>query len=252
MPGSIVGGIFGNKAAKTQAKSADEAGDVQLQMFRESAELSEPWRTSGEGALSALSYELGLGGTERPMIGQDTRFNVGDRNFDTRFGVDEFISSLPEHRGGEAGHVPHDEMITETKSGGNQYLGFQETPGYQFQLDEGQKAINRSLAARGKLLSGPAVKEGLRFSQGLADQTYSSHLSRLANLAGLGSASAGQTGALGVQTGQGVANSLIQGGNARASGYAATGQAIGGSINSIFGGLGSLSSGGSSLSGFFG
>jgi len=122
------------------------------------------------------------------------------------------------------------------------YAGFQETPGYKFQLDEGQRAINRSLAARGKVLSGPAVKEGLRFGQGLADQTYSNHLKRLANMAGLGSGVAGQGGANAVATGAGIANSQlvggagvanaqIQAGNARASGYAATGQAISGGFN---------------------
>ena len=109
-------------------------------------------------------------------------------------------------------------------------------------MDEGQRAISRSLAARGRVLSGPAVKEGLRFSQGLADQTYSNHLRRLANLAGLGSGVAQQQGGFAVQTGQGMAsafgnaatgvsNALIQGGNARASGYAATGKAISGGFN---------------------
>ncbi len=127
---------------------------------------------------------------------------------------------------------------------GTEYAGFRKTPGYEFQLDEGQRAINRSLAARGKVLSGPAVKEGLRFSQGLADTTYSNHLARLANMAGLGANVAGAGGNAAVATGQGIAatgmagaaamgNYQIQGGNARASGYAATGQAFSGGINNL-------------------
>lgn len=217
MPGSIVSGIFGNKAAKTQAKAAGKAADTTLEatrlaiesqegMFERSIELSEPWRATGESALDALGFETGIG--ERP----------------------------------------------------ESYAGFQETPGYQFQLDEGQRAINRSLAARGKVLSGPAVKEGLRFSQGLADQTYSNHLKRLANMAGLGS-DAAQGGANAVATGQGIANSQlvggagvadaqIQAGNARASGYAATGQAISGGFN-FLGGLASGGTFGSTIKGFF-
>ncbi len=270
MPGSIIGGIFGNKAASAQADAAEDAGDIQLKMFDKSVELSEPWRTAGEGALSALNFELGLGPS--PTLGESTSFNVGDRTFDTRKLADKFINSerdrfidanrprpqieINERDGGfnileptgpvgetifPSGSDPFDLSVEEITEGGQPYAGFQETPGYQFQLDEGQKAINRSLAARGRLLSGPAVKEGMRFSQGLADQTYSNHLTRLANLSGLGSGVAQQTGAFGVQTGQGVANSMIQGGNARASGFAATGQAISGGVNFLGGLAGAIS-----------
>lgn len=45
------------------------------------------------------------------------------------------------------------------------------TPGYQFALEQGQKAIDNSLAARGGILSGRALKEGARFATGLADNT---------------------------------------------------------------------------------
>ena len=276
MPGSIVGGIFGNKAAGAQADAAEDAGDVQERMFERSIELSEPWRTAGVGALGALNFELGLGGTERPLIGGTDAFNVGDESFSTREAAEDFRNTLISNSGGTSGggvgEVIWDDKelvwrvdrnapgptsqdnvlagagaggadvpgITESTTGGNQYLGFQETPGYQFQMDEGQKAINRSLAARGKLLSGPAVKEGLRFSQGLADQTYSNHLARLSNLAGLGANTANQQGAFGVKTGQGIADSLIEGGNARASGYAATGKAISGGINALAFGFGGV------------
>ena len=60
MPGSIVSGIFGKKAAKAQESAAETASDTQLEMFERSVELSEPWRATGGDALSALSYELGL------------------------------------------------------------------------------------------------------------------------------------------------------------------------------------------------
>jgi len=45
-------------------------------------------------------------------------------------------------------------------------------PGYQFNLDQGQKAIDRAAAARGGYFSGAALKEAQAFGQNLADRTY--------------------------------------------------------------------------------
>lgn len=51
-------------------------------------------------------------------------------------------------------------------------------PGYQFQLQEGQKALDRQQAARGGYFSGAAIKQGQEFGQGLADQTYKDAFAR--------------------------------------------------------------------------
>ena len=69
---------------------------------------------------------------------------------------------------------------------------FEESPGYQFRLQEGQRALEASQAARGGLLSGRAALESLRYGQGLASNEYDSYINRLASLAGIGQASAGQ------------------------------------------------------------
>lgn len=99
---------------------------------------------------------------------------------------------------------------------------FQTNPGYQFQLDQGQQALNRSHAAAGNLNSGNADADTLKFSQGLANQAYGGYM------AGLQPYLAGQAGAVqgaaGVATGQGGAlNQSYQGqGTAANSNY--TGQ----------------------------
>jgi hypothetical protein len=51
----------------------------------------------------------------------------------------------------------------------DQYL---ESPDYQFNLAQGNQALDRTQAARGNLYSGQAVKEASRFQQGLASQGY--------------------------------------------------------------------------------
>ena len=55
---------------------------------------------------------------------------------------------------------------------------FEKSPGYQFRLDEGQKAIERGAAARGGALSGAAMKAGMRYGQNFATQDYDNFLRR--------------------------------------------------------------------------
>jgi hypothetical protein len=55
-------------------------------------------------------------------------------------------------------------------------------PAYQFDQQEGQRAIDRSAAARGMDASGRTLKDLTRFGTGLADQTYGNQLSRLLGL----------------------------------------------------------------------
>jgi hypothetical protein len=71
----------------------------------------------------------------------------------------------------------------------------EDMPGYQFQLGEGNKAIQRSAAARGGLFSGKTLKDMDRFSQGHAQGYYQNEWNRLYNLAGMGQNAAAQTGA---------------------------------------------------------
>jgi hypothetical protein len=87
---------------------------------------------------------------------------------------------------------------------------FQADPGYQFSLDQGLQALQRTHAAAGRLDSGNADIDTLKFATGLADQQYGSYVNRLSPyLSASGNATAG---AAGVATGQGNAlNSSFQG-----------------------------------------
>lgn len=74
---------------------------------------------------------------------------------------------------------------------------FQADPGYAFRMAEGQKAIERSAAARGGLGSGATLKELTKYSQGVASDEYNNaynrfnadrdrRFNRLSALAGVG------------------------------------------------------------------
>ena len=55
---------------------------------------------------------------------------------------------------------------------------FEQSPGYQFRLDEGQKALERGASARGGVLSGAAVKDAMRYGQNFATNDYDNFLRR--------------------------------------------------------------------------
>ena len=113
----------------------------------------------------------------------------------------------------------------------------EKTPGYQFNLTQGQKAVTNSAAARGLGSSGAALKGAATFATGLADSTYQNQFNnantnqtnaytRLKGLIDTGENAAAQTGVLG-NAAVTTQNSAITGaGNAQAAAANATGGAI--------------------------
>jgi len=122
-------------------------------------------------------------------------------------------------------------------------------PGYAFRLSEGQKALDRSAAARGGLISGGAMKAAQRFGQDLGSQEYQNAYNRaltgynadvaretlgynrLASMAGLGQTSANTltnaAGSYGTNVGNAMINQGINAGNAGMAGTRAMTSAYG-------------------------
>lgn len=107
---------------------------------------------------------------------------------------------------------------------------FQADPGYGFRMSEGMKALERSAAARGGLLSGATLKGIQRFGQDLGSQEYMNAFNRyqaerqarlapLQSLAGVGQTTAQQIGQAGMQAAQNIGETQMSGAAARASGY---------------------------------
>ena len=126
---------------------------------------------------------------------------------------------------------------------------YQADPGYAFRLSEGQKALDRSAAARGGLISGGALKAATRFGQDMGSQEYQSAYNRAltgyntgvasenqlynrqAGLAGIGQTSANLTGQFGAANAANVGNLMTGAGAAQAAGQV-------GMANAVTGGLG--------------
>jgi hypothetical protein len=149
-------------------------------------------------------------------------------------------------------------------------------PGYAFRLSEGQKALDRSAAARGGLISGSALKAATRYGQDMGSQEYQNAYNRAltgyntgvssenqlynrqAALSGIGQTATNLVGTAGQNYGTNVGNALInQGanaGNARMVGANAYGSALSGigsaygrnpvSFSSLYGGGGGYSGAG--------
>lgn len=126
---------------------------------------------------------------------------------------------------------------------GGDMSGFQASPGYQFRQDEAQKAVERSAAARGGLVSGRTLKELQERSQGLASQEYGNYMNRLSGLLGQTS---GQFLSPSVQIPFQTAGEVVPLDIRRAQEMAAAAAASeAGGLGGIGGMLGSLSGGGS-------
>lgn len=111
----------------------------------------------------------------------------------------------------------------------------QKDPGYQFRYEQGENALNRSEAAKGKLLSGQALKSASQYGQDYATGQYQNTLNNYMSLAGMGNSSNASTASSGTNTANTMSSNYQYGGNARASGYINQANAITGGINSLFG-----------------
>ena len=176
-----------DKAAGAQKRAARDAAAAQEQAYARQEELQEPFRQAGLTAQNRLLDYLAL---------SEDKTAPGYGKYARDFSMAEYTAD----------------------------------PGYGFRMSEGMKALERSAAARGGLLSGATLKGIQRFGQDLASQEYmtafnryqanrANQLNPLQSLMGAGQTSTNVlTGAAG-QTGQGMANTAMAGGQARASGY---------------------------------
>jgi hypothetical protein len=107
---------------------------------------------------------------------------------------------------------------------------FTRDPGYAFRLTEGMKALDRTAASRGGLLSGATLKGAQRYGQELGSQEFQNAFNRaqiernaqlnpLQSLAGLGQTSTNMLSGAAGQMGQNYATGYGNMGQARASGY---------------------------------
>lgn len=126
-----------------------------------------------------------------------------------------------------------------------------QTPGYQFTLDNGLRAVQNSASARGLGTSGAAMRGAADYASGLANSTYNdvysralntfntnygsaaNRVNRLWNLVGSGQNAAATNGSLGAQTANSIGDTLMSGANAAAAGRVGSANALAGGLNGL-------------------
>ena len=252
---SIGGGLMAaggaKKAAATQAQAARDAQAAQERMFERQVALQEPFRQGGMAAQNRLFTLLGLD----PNAGRPAAPSGGGaQSFNTPYGTFNFPGGMGGFGGAGGGAAPATNaqgiVVDPNSPDFGKYArdfgmqDFQQDPGYAFRLSEGQKAIERSAAARGGLQSGSALKAAARFGQDLGSQEYqnafnryqinrSNQLNPLQSLMGAGQSATNTMTAAAGQQGQNQAQNIYGAGQARASGYIGSANALAGALQGI-------------------
>lgn len=132
---------------------------------------------------------------------------------------------------------------------------FHTDPGFEFRLSEGQKALDRSAAARGGLFSGETLKANDRYNQDFASNEFSNAYNRfqtnrttkynfLSNAAGGGQVAANNLANVGAQYAGNIGNAYQTGygnaANARASGYIGAANSWNGALTGVNNALGRI------------
>ncbi len=221
--GAVIGAVGSNLAAGTQASGQKAAAQTQADMFNTITQQEQPFIKPGYGAETTLSELLGL-------------------NAPTGAGGTATGTNLP---GG---------YLTQTFNPTQQQL--EQYPGYQFQLGQGDLALQNAASAGGSALSGPALKSLMSFNQGLAASNYGNYFNqfqqqqnnifnRLSQIATIGQNAAGNLGSAGTQLGTGIAQAQAGAAASQAAGIVGATNNIGNSIqlaslmnNSNYGGGG--------------
>lgn len=294
-----------DQAAQLQASLGQEQLGVEEQQYAQGQANLQPWLQTGANSLATLQYLMGggapngsprnvsapitasastdptLSGHPTPGVASSNLGTLGATLSPTQGTNQGQTLSIP----GVAGSVTLP-GVTPVQGTPNTNLGafgslmsqypggtFQaptaqqaeQMPGYQFELQQGEQALQQSAAAKGSLLTGGTLNGLDQYAQGLASTDYgnlynqalntyntnyntwsnqqANEYNRLASLAGagqttaqqlnsLGSTTAGQIGTTLGNTGAQIGQQLNNAGAANASGYINSANAINGAVGS--------------------
>lgn len=226
--GAIVGGLLSGSAsksaAKTQANAANQATQAQLQMYGQTQGNLQPFLTAGQTSLADLGYFMGLGGPGFAPANDQFVTALNAAGYDKPTGPGGTL------KGFGAGMQPF---------GLEQ---FQASPAYQFNLEQGQRAIDKGAAARGNFYAPQTLQDLSKFSQGLASNEFQNAFqnynttqgnlyNRLFGVAGAGQNAAVQQGGFGAGAANQIGANSIFAGSAQAAGTMGQANAYGGAID---------------------
>jgi hypothetical protein len=262
--------------ANKQEDAANAASGVQQAQYAQTRADLDPWRQTGEMSLEELKFLMGLGpapgAQQAPTREQFTTPGTAQSGltglsslpiagYSDRQGIARQPSgpgflqrpSTFDQGGYDTALAQYNQQLStaQPREGGGSLLkpfslaDFQESPAYQFNLEQGEKAINKGASARGMYYAPQTLQDLGRYSQGVASNEFQNAYSnyntnmnniwnRLYALSGTGQNAAAQTGAYGANMANQVGANMIGAGNAGAAGVVGAANAIGGGIGDAY------------------
>lgn len=210
--GSLLGANASNKAAQIQANAANNASQLTANMFNIQNQQQQPYRSSGYGALNQINAML---------PGQYVQYDVMGK---------------PVGEGTGTGYLTHQFNA--------QDLNANMSPGYAFQLEQGQRANQNAANALGGRVGGNTLQGLQNYTQGLASTGYQNAFNNyqaqkqniyntLAGIAGIGQTSQQQTGNLAQNANTTQAQLGVGGAAAQAAGQTGVASALTGGATGV-------------------
>jgi hypothetical protein len=274
--GAAISSNASKSAARTVQQGTDAATAEQRRQFDAMLRLAMPGYNRANAAGDVYSRALGLGGSPSNSSGSAQIQNPYGPQFQPsmtggyqggfggggngRGGVSDFASvqSLDggaspmagmmtgSYTNGQGGMVPPPQQVP---GGGPQPQGgmqggqldiaqqVMQTPGYQTQLDQGIKSIDRAAPLVGGMYSGRRMKALNDYGQQTFGSYYNDWMNRVGGLAGQEQQIAQNVGQAGMQSANNVGNLMMTGANARAQGTQNSAAAWSGALGNVAGGF---------------
>lgn len=172
-----------------------------------------PWAVAG--AAVAAGGAIYASNKQSDAINNSSAASIGESQLNRRMIQEQ---SLPYRQVGENALYRVQDLSGARGAGamGEAFQEYQTSPGYQYQVDQGVRAVEASAAARGLTGSGAMLKALQDRGQQIANQDFGTYYNRLLNLANMGQNSALNSAQQAAQVGQGISQTLASQGTAQA------------------------------------
>lgn len=206
------------EVSQTLRDNANTNNELLAKIYGDNTKLLTPAVQSGDAARDAINALLGVP-VYRQETSPDYEAYVND-NPDILANFEKYGDQFPDKASfgkwfkDSYGDMNPAELKTDTRQvldeeapqrQADAFQRFRDGTGYQFQMDEGVRALDQSAAARGLLNSGKAVKSVQKFGSDLAGQSAGQYINYLANQQSVGSNAANALAGVGNQYATNVA-----------------------------------------------
>lgn len=232
---AIIGGVATSKAAKSTSNAARDTAaqnnETQLAIYNQNRQTQQPFLNTGMQAMGAWASALGLGGAgqAQPQPQQNVGYNrlnlKGLKPWEAAQDLMAEGGNIGPMQYGAAQRVPN--ALSPAMTQQSAFDTYRNGLGYQTGLTEGMRALNLQAGNRGKLNSGAAIKDAIKFGQNYNQGFVNSYLDRLYQGTMLGAGAANALSGVGTNYANAVSANNNSALNATAQANAANANALG-------------------------